>query len=290
MASRFLAALVALVMPLTVCAADGESRPNGHVLIRVSGGLYSVGEKGDRFNPARRVRLAAYFIADAETSNAQFAEFVRATGYVTDAERRGFGMVFEEGMRDWQWIPVNGAHWRKPMGPDGPKAEDLPEHPVTQISGADAAAYCRWLGARLPTLVEWEVAARAGATTRWPWGDEFITGRANIWNGENHEKETPGDGYTYTAPVRSYPPNAWGLYDVIGNVFEYCADLPAVLHGRESKLVSARGGSWWCSANTCCSYNLIDIGRMERHGSLSNQGFRVAFDIPKSRESKRSRP
>jgi sulfatase modifying factor 1 len=131
----------------------------------------------------------------------------------------------------------------------------------------------------LPTLDEWEAAARAGAKTRWPWGPRFIAGRANIWNGETHEAEAAGDGYTYTAPVRSFPANAWGLYDIIGNVFEYCGDLPPSEKGREKEFIAGRGGSWWCSAGTCSFFNLVDIGHMDRHGSLSNQGFRIVLDI-----------
>ncbi len=290
MAPRFALSVCALALAAsTVGAASNseESRhPNGHTLVQVTGGRHRVGERGHPLNPARIVRVRPFLIADAETTNAQFDAFVRATAYVTDAEQRGFGMVFHEGMLDWDWLETSGASWRRPMGPDGPKAEDIPNHPVTQISGADAEAYCRWLGARLPTLDEWEIAARAGSRDRWPWGDTFVTGRANIWNGRTHEAEAPGDGFTYTAPVRSFPPNAWGLYDVIGNVFEYCADPPGPLRGREAALIAGRGGSWWCSANTCSSFNLVDIGRMDRHGSLANQGFRVAFDLPRRKPAR----
>ena len=225
--------------------------------------------------------LAAYKIADAETTNAQFIAFVKATGYVSDAEKRGFGKVFTEGMPDWVWADEKTATWKKPFGEKAPSAEEQPNYPVTQISGADAEAYCKWLGARLPTLDEWEVAARAGSKTRFPWGKTFDPTKANIWNGKTHFKETKEDGFVYTAPVRSFPPNAWGLYDVIGNVFEYCADLPGPYKGREAVLISGRGGSWWCSKGTCSFFNLVDIGRMDRHGSLANQGFRVVFDVKK---------
>src|SRR5262249_12200398 len=154
-----------------------------------------------------------------------------------------------------QWAATKGADWRHPFGPEQGGIEDKMNHPVTQISCADALAYCRWAGLRLPTLEEWEVAARAGATTRYPWGDELAPGgqpMANIWTGPDHSVNTKEDGYLYTAPVKSFPPNAWGLYDVIGNVFEYCAD-PGLGRDRkpDSSLTTARGGSWWCSATTC---------------------------------------
>ncbi|HEV7402034.1 MAG TPA: SUMF1/EgtB/PvdO family nonheme iron enzyme [Chthoniobacteraceae bacterium] len=267
---------LAILLAASAVAAPSEGGPNGHVLVTVPAGRYSLGEKGHPLNPEHAAELKAYRIADTETTHAQFARFVKETGYRTDAERRGFGKVFREGMPDWRWIDDPGASWRAPFGGKGPKPR--PDEPVTQISGEDARAYCRWLGARLPTCDEWEAAARAGSRERWPWGAAFVAGRANIWNGESHLREAAGDGFTYTAPVRSFPPNAWGLYDVIGNVFEYCADLPPPLHGKEDSLIAGRGGSWWCSAKTCSSFNLVDIGQMDRHGSLANQGFRVVFD------------
>ncbi len=249
-------------------------------MVTVPAGTYRVGADDSGRNPRRLVEIGAFEIATTETTNAQFARFVEATGYVTDAERDGFGMVFEEGMLDWQWRKTPGACWRRPFGDGRFAAATHPDHPVTQISAADAAAYCSWTGGRLPTVVEWEVAARAGAETRYPWGDELMpAGRpmANIWNGASHLKDDTLDGFLYLAPTRRFPPNRWGLYDVIGNVFEYC-DGGVVSREPEAAghLTTARGGSWWCSAETCASYNLVDIGQMNRHGSLANQGFRLA--------------
>lgn len=281
--------LLFILAAISLHAAPPDKRdgPNGHKIVPVAAGEYAVGAEDSPRNPARRVKLAAFGIADTETTNEQFAAFVAATGYVTDAERNGFGKVAVEGMGEWKWDQVKGAHWRKPMGGRGPGWEELLKHPVTQISGADAVAYCEWLGVRLPTLDEWEVAARAGSAARYPWGDKYDPKRANTWNGEMHLRNTREDGFVYTAPVRSYPENAWGLYDVIGNVFEYCADFPAgekpdaAMH-----LIAGRGGSWWCSFNTCSYFNLVDIGEMVRYGTLSNQGFRIAVDAAKYRKSK----
>ena len=227
--------------------------------------------------------IEAYEIADAETTNEQFARFITETRYVTDAERRGDGQTFQEGMLDWEWQITRGANWRHPFGPNQDDYQTKLNHPVTQISAADAEAYCKWAGMRLPTLVEWEVAARAGSTTRYPWGDDLTSGghsMANVWNGRTHQHNTMEDGFLYTSPVRSFPPNRWGLYDVIGNVFEYCADEGIDRNGKlQSELATGRGGSWWCSANTCNFFNLVDIGQMDRHGSLCNQGFRVVRSI-----------
>lgn len=259
--------------------------PNSHKIVSVSAGEYPVGATDSPNNPARRVTLAEFGIADAETTNEQFSKFVAATGYVTDAERSGFGKVALEGMEEWKWEQVKGCDWRRPMGGHGPGWEKLRMHPVTQISGADAEAYCKWLGARLPTLDEWEVAARAGSRAKYPWGETFDPKKANVWNGELHLHNTKEDGFVYTSPVRAFPANAWGLHDVIGNVFEYCSDFPA---GKSStRLVSGRGGSWWCSFKTCSYFNLVDIGQMPRHGSLANQGFRIAFNLANLPASKR---
>lgn len=254
--------------------------PNGHRLVTVPAGTYSTGQKGHTLNPLRRVALKSYAIADAETTNAQFAAFVKATGYRTTAERRGSAQVFRYGQAEYKWPAEEGASWRLPFGKAGKKAEDLPEHPVTQISATDAGAYCRWAGGRLPTQAEWEVAARAGAAALYPWGDKFEANRANIWNGTTHQRNTMEDGWEFTAPVRRFAPNAWGLYDVCGNVFEYTSDLPPGIKQRKrNPLTAARGGSWWCSATTCRFYNLVDTGTMEKNGSLPNQGFRIVFDV-----------
>jgi sulfatase modifying factor 1 len=255
--------------------------PNGHVLVPVAAGEYKVGARTHGTNPLRTAKLAAYLIADAETTNEQFAKFVAATSYKTDAERRGKAHIFRYGESEWRWIETGGACWRRPRGPKGPDAvKKLPQHPVTCLSAADAAAYCKWAGGRLPTQAEWEVAARAGSTTLYPWGDNFDPKKANTWNGVTHRKNTKLDGWEFTAPVRSYEPNAWGLYDVIGNVFEYVSDIPRMVKQRPSQpLTSARGGSWWCSANTCKAYNLVDNGTMALHGSLPNQGFRMAQSV-----------
>jgi formylglycine-generating enzyme len=257
--------------------------PNGHWLVPVPAGAYHIGAKDYPTNPPRTARLAAFFISDAETTNAQFAKFVEATGYRADAERRGSAHIFRYGEREWKWIDTKGASWRRPHGPDGPDAvKDLPGHPVTCLSAADAAAYCKWAGGRLPTQAEWEVAARAGSADKYPWGAKFDEKKANIWNGNTYAKNTMTDGWEFTAPVRSFAPNAWGLYDVIGNVFEFVSDLPPGVKAKEDQpLTSARGGSWWCSAFTCKAYNLFDAGTMALHGSLPNQGFRLAMSPAK---------
>jgi formylglycine-generating enzyme required for sulfatase activity len=198
------------------------------------------------------------------------------------AERQGWSLIGGEGSAEWEWKRMDGADWRHPFGPGGggdEAAAALPDHPVTQISGEDARAYCRWIGGRLPDVDEWEVAARAGAATSYPWGGEFSATAANTWNGPNHLRNTREDGFVLTSPVRSYPPNAWGLYDVIGNVFEYCDGHPRWMTDEAAaKRICGRGGSWWCSSSCCGFHNLLDVGSMVKTASLPNQGFRVVFD------------
>lgn len=286
--------LIFLLALLAACAteptASGPPSPRtmiyrGETYVIIPAGDYEVGEKDNPENPLRKVRLDSFAICVHETTNQQFAEFAAATGYVSDAEKMGFGKTFREGMVDWQWDSEKGADWRHPFGRDADSAVNKPLHPVTQISGADAEAYCRWAGLRLPTIDEWEVAARAGAKGLFPWGDalhQHGKAHANVWEGESHRKNDSTDGFLYTAPVQSYAPNAWGLYDVIGNVFEYCAgDQPHALPDTADHFICGRGGSWWCSANTCDYYNLVAIGSMVKHGSLANQGFRCVLDLKK---------
>lgn len=250
--------------------------------VMIQAGRYLVGAPGHACNPRREVELDCFEISATEVTNRQFAGFIESTGYLTDAETNGFGMTFREGMDDWHWDSTPGATWRLPFGPDGPGTEDKPNHPVTQISIRDARAYCRWAGVRLPTVAEWEVAARGPypVNRRYPWGDELAPKGeylANTWQGESHHQNSLEDGHLYTAPVASYPPNDWGLYDVIGNVFEYVED-PTALDEKGNPLAAGRGGSWWCSEKTCSYYNLYDVGRQNVRATLANQGFRVVRD------------
>lgn len=262
-----------------VYAIDRKDGPNEHRLVKVEAGTYALGSAEHSLNHVHQFRAGGFWVSDAETTNAQFKEFVKATGYVTLAERAGWSLSGGEGSKEWEWKRVEGANWRRPFGPEGESMENRLDHPVTQISGEDARAYCRWIGGRLPTLDEWETFARAGSKERYPWGDQFSAKLCNVWNGVSHLKNTREDGFVLTSPVRHFPPNAWGIYDVIGNVFEYCEGSPPWM---KSDLINTRicgrGGSWWCSATSCDFFNLLDIGSMVRTASLPNQGFRVVFD------------
>jgi formylglycine-generating enzyme len=260
-------------------AVETKDGVNHHRLVKIPEGNYALGHADHPLNKPHSHKTLGFFISDTETTNAQFAVFVAATGYKTHAERNGWSLVGGEGSAEWEWKHMDGADWRHPFGPDGPDAMKILDHPVTQISGEDARAYCKWIGGRLPNIDEWEIAARAGMKTPYPWGAEFDPKKANTWNGVNHRKNTRQDGFVLTSPVRSYPPNAWEIYDVVGNVFEYCEGKPPWIGATEMKRkICGRGGSWWCSSHCCDFHNLLDMGRMFKTASLPNQGFRVVFD------------
>ena len=242
----------------------------------IKAGTYLVG-KADRLeSPRRKVRLNSFRLAAYETTNDEFAAFVAATGYKSDAERIHNAMVFEPGLKEFRWIRDETAYWRFPNGKTRGGIVDRMNHPVTSISFHDALAYCRWAKVRLPTLDEWEAACRAGTKTDYFFGEDAsqIGMYANIWHGRDHLKPDVSDGYLYTSPVGSFLPNPNGLYDMYGNVFEFCTGR---LHSdKHSTTKHSRGGSWWCSANSCCFFNSVDIGSVDERASFSNQGFRVA--------------
>ncbi|WP_240432949.1 formylglycine-generating enzyme family protein [Taibaiella koreensis] len=247
--------------------------------IAVPPGNYTIGGKGHLLNPLRQVTTKGFAIAATELTNAAFARFVAATGYITDAERKKDALVFAPGLAEFRWLADSTACWRYPNGKSRGGIEQKMDHPVTTISYSDAVAYCRWAGLRLPTLEEWEIACRAGTLTTYFWGNaqRAIDQYANIWHGRDHLQPDSSDGYQYTAPVARFKPNPWGIYDLYGNVFEFCTGaLPTDKPG--SKVVHARGGSWWCSRNACNFFNSVDIGTVHLHASFSNQGFRTVKD------------
>ena len=243
--------------------------------VTVPKGVYEVGMKNDNRNPLRKVQVDTFYIAAYETTNKQFAAFVAATGYVTDAEKRHDARVFEPPLAEFRWRNDSTAYWRYPNGKSRGGISDRMNHPVTCISYHDIQAYCKWAGVRLPTLEEWEIACRAGTRTLYFFGNDpqQIKPYANIWYGHDHKKPDYTDGYMTTSPVGHFKPNPWGLYDIYGNVFEFCSGK--VSPTQKPSLVHARGGSWWCSSNACHAFNSTMIGQTNIRASFSNQGFRV---------------
>lgn len=251
------------------------------VFVTIPAGEYLLGNNVHQLNPLRKVKTHAFIIAATEVTNRQFQEFILATGYRTDAECLKNAMVFEPGLEEFKWLRDSTAYWRYPNGISRGGIDEKMNHPVTSISFTDAIAYCKWRKVRLPDLDEWEIASRAGAKTTYFWGAdrEQIGIYANIWNGRDHLLADTSDGYMYTSPVASFKANAYGLYDMYGNVFEFC-EGQLKNDPRDRKIVHARGGSWWCSRNACGFFNSVDIGRVNPRASFSNQGFRVVKTEP----------
>lgn len=267
---------------------------------------------GDGERPAHPVSVEAFQIDATAVTNAQFAEFFADTGYVTDAERYGSSAVFhllvDAPTEDivgaaagvpW-WINVLRASWKHPGGV-GTSVVGFDDHPVVHVSWNDAMAYCEWAGRRLPTEAEWERAARGGIEkARHPWGNEPIDGsdgvwRANVWQGMFPAHNSAADGWVGTAPVKSYAPNGFGLWQPIGNVWEWCADWFAEdtyvsRIARDKAMGPAtgpeagterilRGGSFLCHVSYCYRYRNSARSRNTPESSMANAGFRtVALD------------
>jgi formylglycine-generating enzyme len=280
-------------------------------LVDLPGGTFLMGTDdaegfpADGEGPVREVTLAPFRISAYAVTNAQFAGFVAATGYVTGAERFGWSFVFAKFLRaelrrgaqrpastPW-WCRVDGATWDHPEGP-GSGIDDRLGHPVVHIDHDDARAFCAWAGGRLPTEAEWEFAARGGlAQKRYPWGDELTPGgeqRCNIWRGRFPVYNDRDDGYLNTVPARSYRPNGYGLYCTSGNVWEWCADWWTARHpagpqvsprgpARGSARVM-RGGSYLCHDSYCNRYRVAARTSNAPDSGNANQGFRVAADLP----------
>ncbi len=311
-------------------------------MVWIEGGEFEMGEGTDSEQsggcaPPHRVRLAGFYMDATEVTNAEYARFVAATGYMTIAERplnpRDFPGVnltsLEPGAGVFKppvgevvdckdclkwWVFQPGYSWRHPEGP-GSAWQARANHPVVYIAWDDAVAYAKWANKRLPTEAEWEYAARGGLKSKsYTWGDDSpFEGppRANIWQGNFPNENTATDGYTGTAPVKSYPPNGYGLYDMAGNAWEWCRDWyrpdtystrvksappgqvfsnpmgpeePLDPHGNRTPVRVQRGGSFLCAENYCQRYRVA----WRMHGApdtgLSHNGFRCVRDKSDSKK------
>lgn len=247
--------------------------------------------------PERREAVGGFWIAAHEVTNREFEAFVRATGHVTEAEKRdpmggqavGGGAVFAPGLqgRDWSdisawWRLDLAANWRQPGG-EGKSIAGRPEDPVVQIAYADALAYARWRGHDLPSEAEWERAARGGLEgARYVWGDETRpTGRyaANHWQGAFPFKDTGADGRVGRAPVGCFPPNGFGLYDMAGNVWEWTRDGWAP-EGEARGFRVIKGGSFLCSDGFCHRYRPAARQPGDETFSTEHLGFRTVWRGP----------
>ncbi len=276
-------------------------------LVHLPAGAFTMGHDrpdgypADGEGPAHTVELGAYEMAAHTVTNDQFAAFVTATGHVTTAQEFGDSFVFAGLLPDdfpptrgvaaapW-WRQVEGADWRHPEGPHS-DLDGRGDHPVVHVSWTDAVAFCDWSGTRLPTEAEWERAARGGRSGHpFPWGDEREPdGRhlMNVFQGDFPAGDTGADGWVGTCPVESYPPNDLGLYEVTGNVWEWCADWFAPDSYRASAghdpqgpergtARVMRGGSYLCHASYCWRYRVDSRSSSTPDSTAGNVGFRVA--------------
>ncbi|WP_370740812.1 formylglycine-generating enzyme family protein [Streptomyces sp. Ncost-T10-10d] len=275
-------------------------------MVLLPGGEFLMGTEdaegfpGDGEGPVRPVRLSPFRIDACAVTNDAFAAFVAETGHVTDAERFGWSYVFAGFLpaalrrgaprpeRTPWWCGAEGAAWDRPEGP-GSTLDGRGDHPVVHVSWNDAAAYARWAGKRLPTEAEWEYAARGGLEQRrYPWGDELNPGgafRCNIWRGTFPSKNTAEDGYRGTAPVDAFEPNGHGLFNMSGNVWEWCADWWSTDHGAARPLIGPRGpdtgtdkvirgGSHLCHRSYCNRYRVAARTANSPDSSSGHAGFR----------------
>ena len=271
-----------------VKAPEGLDVPEG--MIYIPGGTTKIGsEKGlPMEKPVFETQVQSFLMDQHPVTVAQFREFVEETGFVTQAENFGDAAVLD--LQTYQWILLPGANWRRPLGPEGPAAED--NHPVTQVSWNDAQAYARWAGKRLPTEIEWEHAAR-GATSaphQYAWGNVLYAdgdARANTWEGTFPTFNSGDDGYMFTSPVGAFGKTPLGLTDMGGNVWEWTdswyrsyADLDKSFSANEQSERVQRGGSFLCNPGYCHGYRVSARSHSTPESSLFHVGFRTVQDIP----------
>ncbi len=303
--------------------------PSG--MARIPAGRFTMGSASPMFpdaKPLHSVDLDGFFMDRCLVTNAQFARFVHATGYVTVAERRPDPKLFpgvppdklvpgavvfvppvhpvplDDAARWWRYMP--GANWRHPQGPNSTLRGKF-SHPVVQVCWDDASAYARWAGKRLPTEAEWEYAARGGLNQKpYVWGSAFMPhGRmmANTFQGHFPDRNTQKDGYAGTSPVMSFAPNGYGLYDMAGNVWEWCADWYRpdyyALSPRKNPLGPTdsldpqepdlpkrvqRGGSFLCTDQYCSRYMPGGRGKGDVLTGACNVGFRCVVSAGDARK------
>lgn len=319
-------------------AFSGDTSITGMVLI--PGGVFEMGGDNDQADPdelpKHKVQLSPFYMDVTEVTNAQFKKFVDATGYITTAEKKpdweemkktvppgtpqppdsvmvAASLVFHPSngpvnLRDygqwWSW--VKGADWQHPEGPNS-SIKGKENYPVVHISWDDAIAYCQWAGKRLPTEAEWEFAARGGLTNNiYPWGNEHVnsgSSKTNSWEGKFPYLNEKKDGYIKHAPVKSFAPNGYGLYDMAGNVWEWCSDLynynyyqqlagklsvnpqgpSESFDPQEPQMAkrSMRGGSFLCNDAYCSGYRVARRMKSSHDTGLEHTGFRCVRDKSK---------
>lgn len=278
--------------------------------VALKGGAFIMGtsdrillDDGER--PERKVNIQPFQMDVTAVTNERFSNFIEATGYITEAERFGWSFVFHSFLEnpdqyeavvgtEW-WRVVEGGQWAAPEGP-GSSIENRMDHPVVHVSWNDAQQFARWAGGRLPTEQEWEFAARGGlARKRYPWGDKDPDDEAyfpcNIWQGRFPHSNIASDGYLGTAPAKSFEPNGYGLYNMVGNAWEWTNDAFRIrsmrkgarlimesLKDQPSKVI--KGGSYLCHSSYCFRYRVAARSHNTPDSTTGHMGFRLAYDKP----------
>jgi formylglycine-generating enzyme required for sulfatase activity len=279
---------------------------------RIEGGKFLMGSnsnaifKEDGEGPVREIEIGSFYLAETTVTNTEFATFVRNTRYKTDAEKFGWSFVFHMFIQPsksntqlqspqgtpW-WKKVEGSSWRHPNDPRS-NIKSIMNHPVVHISWNDAIEYCNWAGLRLPSESEWEYAARGGLQqSEFPWGNDLTPDgkhMCNIWQGEFPIHNTQEDGFAATCPANIYKPNEFGLYNVVGNVWEWQNDWfstdfhrygtrknPIGPGSGTSKTI--KDGSYLCHDSYCNRYRVSARSANTPDSSTGNLGFRCASDI-----------
>jgi sulfatase modifying factor 1 len=221
---------------------------------------------------------------------AEFDEFVKATDFVTEADKFGDAGVFDPELQ--AFVAVKGANYKYPFGKDKQQAFD--DHPATQVSWNDALAYARWRGKRLPSKLEWEFAARTGTGNPgiYSWGDDLVENgkfKANTWQGSFPFYNTREDGYAFTSPVGTFGENKLGLTDMGGNVWQWCRDIVEPL--AHEKIIDAsprrllKGGSYLCDPMVCHGYEISGVSSSTPESSMAHIGFRCAKDVKQAKST-----
>jgi len=283
--------------------------PNTSTMAWIPAGEFLLGSEDEESSvedgetPRRKVQVPAFYMDRYAVTNEQFSHFIEKTGYVTDAEKYGWSFVFhllvnKENEKDilgspeqtpW-WEAVQGASWKYPEGKNSSIVNRL-NHPVIHVSWNDAQAYCSWSGKRLPTEAEWEYAASSGVVDRiYPWGNELNQDdkhHCNVWQGDFPNVNTEEDGFLSTAPVDHFEPNDFGLYNMSGNVWEWCEDTfsnqPTLTNPvqLDSTVKLIKGGSYLCHKSYCNRYRISARTYNTVDSSTGHMGFRCVANSNK---------